>query len=128
MLGHEFGLQGQCGQTLGSQGHSADRTGQDLQVDVLAHGRAHLVLTLEGIFTHIEVWGLVTRPTTELEMTDSRLLGGKLHGRQDVLESDFPPERTLEAITEGCEHDPDLLGCFGEDHDFSSMLVTLDPG
>ena len=128
VLRHQLGLHLEGVEPLGGQGHTGDRAGEDLEIDVRTHRLAHLVLAHEGVLADIEEGRLVTGSAAELEVPDAGLFGREFHGRQDVGEPDLAAERALQAVAERREHDSDPLRFLGENHVSSSIWVTFAPG
>jgi hypothetical protein len=125
--GHHLALESQPLGGLGGEGHPGDRPREDLEVRIGPYHLANLPHALKGVLAQVEQGGLEPSATPELEVADAGL-GRQLHGREEVVQTDFSAEAALQPIAERGEHHPDFFWAFGEDHRISSTLVTLVPG
>ena len=78
---------------------------------------------IEGVFPEVEHRRLEACPATELDMLYPGL-GASLQRWHDVLQAGLAAKRTLQPIPEWGEHNPDFLGCVGEDHFVVSLILV----
>ena len=108
MLVHQLGLQRECRRALGGQRDAGDRAGENLQVRLWADGLSNLRHAVERIFANIKERRLKSSATTKLKVPNAGR-GGRLDSRQDILQSCFSAEYTLEPIPKRGEHHPNFL-------------------
>ena len=103
VLLHVLGLKLQPLDRLCGQGHSADRSCQDLGDRIFSDGLADLVHAPERILVHIKDRRLEPRASSELEVVDARVHRG-LDGWDQVVDPDLSAEGALQAVPERREH------------------------
>ena len=108
VLVHQLGLQRECRRTLGGQRDAGDRAGENLQIRLWADGLSNLRHAVERIFANIKERRLKPCAAAKLKVPDAGR-GGRLDSRQDVLQSCFSTEYTLEPISKRGEHHPNFL-------------------